>query len=49
MVGVVEKVFVRSEGEIDSFLFTEDEVIFERAGVVTQIGVAIELDRINKN
>lgn len=49
VIGVVEEFFFRGEGEIDPFFFAEGEVGLERAGVVGQIGDAIELDGIDED
>ena len=44
-----EELLFWCEGKIDAFFFAEGEIAFERAGVVGQIGSAIELDGIDEN
>lgn len=49
MVIVVEAFFRWGESEVDSFLFTEGEVFFERLRVVFEVGGFVKLDRIDEN
>jgi len=49
VIGGVKVWNLRDEGEIDSFLFAEGEVVFERLGIISEILGAVELDGIDEN
>lgn len=49
MIRVVEARFFRDEGEINALFFTEDEVLFQGAGVVGEVAGAVKLNRIDED